>query len=72
MDNKLLINVDEAAEMLSISRAKLYQMHQSGTLGPMALKLGRCTRWNRQELIAWIDAGCPVRKSWKDVKRGSA
>jgi excisionase family DNA binding protein len=44
-----LMTVTEAAEYLSISRSKLYQMMDSGELP--YVKLGRCRRIQRRDLI---------------------
>jgi excisionase family DNA binding protein len=44
-----LMTVPEAAEYLSISRSKLYEMMDSGELA--YVKLGRCRRIQRRELI---------------------
>ncbi len=67
----LLITADQAAAMLSISRSKFYEMNSSGHFGPAAIKLGRCSRWNRNELIEWVEAGSPNRNKWKNIKRGA-
>jgi excisionase family DNA binding protein len=62
----LLLSAENAAEMLSIGRTLFYAMHSSGRLGPLPVKLGRRTLWNRQELESWVKAGCPVRKLWQN------
>ena len=48
-----------------MSVATVERLHNSGRLGPQPLRLGtRLVRWNRNELVAWIDAGCPPRHEW--------
>ena len=64
-DNKILIGVNEAANILDIGRSKLYEMHSSGRLGPMPIRLGRSLKWRRSEMLAWIEAGCPSRERWR-------
>lgn len=32
---------------------------------PAPICLGRSKYWRQAELLAWIEAGCPARKSWK-------
>ena len=44
-----LMTISEAAEYLSISRSKLYEMMDDGELA--YVKLGRCRRIERRELI---------------------
>ena len=52
-----LLNIDEAAEYLSITKATLYtwRSRRSG-YGPPATKVGGCLRYRRSALDAWIDA----------------
>lgn len=64
----LLLSAEEAARLLGIARSHLYQLHSSGRLGPLPVKLGKRSLWNRKELEAWTDAGCPVREKWLLVK----
>jgi predicted DNA-binding transcriptional regulator AlpA len=66
----LLLDAIEVAELLGIGRSLLYAMHSSGQLGPMPLKLGRCTRWRLDELERWVEAGCPPRVKWLEGKGG--
>jgi excisionase family DNA binding protein len=60
----ILVTVDEAAEMCRMSRAMFYKLHAAGKT-PRCVKLGRLTRWRRQELLDWIKAGCPSRGKWE-------
>jgi predicted DNA-binding transcriptional regulator AlpA len=62
----LLLSAEDSAEMLGIGRTLFYAMHSSGRLGPIPIKLGRRTLWNRQELRDWVKAGCPARKLWQN------
>jgi excisionase family DNA binding protein len=64
----LLLSAEDAALLLGVGRTLLYSMHSSGRLGPMPVKLGRRVLWNRKELEAWTEAGCPVRKQWQNKK----
>ncbi|HPC95485.1 MAG TPA: hypothetical protein PLU87_11115 [Sedimentisphaerales bacterium] len=50
--------------MLSISRSMLYQISNTGELGPMSLKLGTRRLWRYDELAAWVRADCPPRGVW--------
>jgi len=61
---KLLLKSDEAADQLGISRTHLYQLNASGELGPMPIKLGKCSLWSAKELDAWVDHRCPPREQW--------
>jgi excisionase family DNA binding protein len=62
--DRLALTAGEAAELLGISRAQLYKLHQSGRL-PLPVYLGtRAPRWLRDELLAWLQAGAPCRADW--------
>lgn len=60
-----LVDVETLAWMLGhVSKAHVWNMHQDGRLGPMSIKLGTRTFWRRDEINAWIAAGCPQRDRW--------
>ena len=40
-------------------------------LSPFPIHFGKRTRWSRFELIAWIQAECPDRKKWQEIKNFS-
>lgn len=63
--NTLLLGVDDAACLLGIGRSHFYSMHSSGRLGPMPLKLGKRSLWDRKELELWVQAKCPSRQDWQ-------
>jgi len=60
----LLLDAKAVATMLSISRSMLYQISNTGELGPMSIKLGKRRLWRYDELAAWVRAGCPSRGVW--------
>ena len=64
----LLLSAEDAAALLGIGRSLFYSMHSSGRLGPLPVKLGRRALWNRRELEAWVEAGCPARLQWQNRK----
>jgi predicted DNA-binding transcriptional regulator AlpA len=64
----LLLNAKQAAQVLGISRSKLYSMHSAGLL-PMPIILGQGSiRWSVEELKNWTRAGCPSRQRWETIK----
>ena len=53
----------ESAKLAGVSRAhwrKLYAADQT----PRPIRLGRSVRWLRDELVAWMRAGCPPYDKW--------
>jgi excisionase family DNA binding protein len=62
---KLIVDAAEAAELIGIARSTFWKLHSSGRT-PAPLRLGgRVVRWRRDELAAWVAAGCPPREKWK-------
>lgn len=74
-ENKLILSIPpmavngkDAARLLGIGRTLFLQMDNSGRLGPMGLKLGKRRLWSVEELRAWVNAGCPIRERWQQIK----
>lgn len=60
-----------AARLLGVSRATFFKLHAAGKL-PMPVYLTpRCPRWRRAELLAWLAAGCPDRRTWQRMRGDS-
>ncbi|MFC1782726.1 helix-turn-helix transcriptional regulator [Planctomycetota bacterium] len=68
-NHRLLLNACEAAALLGIGRSHLYGLHASGRM-PLPIKLGRRTLWRKDELAAWVAAGCPARARWAALSTG--
>lgn len=64
----LLLDVAEVAELLGVGRSTLYRLDETGAV-PRGVRIGRMRRWSREELRAWIAAGCPPRVRWEDSRR---
>lgn len=54
----LLISVDEVATILKCSIRTVWRMDSAGHL-PSPVRISGLVRWRYQELIAWIEQGCP-------------
>jgi predicted DNA-binding transcriptional regulator AlpA len=65
----LLIGIKALAALLSRSVASLARDDAAGRL-PAAIRLGGSKRWRYSEVIAWIEVGCPDRRTWSAL-RGS-
>lgn len=57
-DPPLLIDRREVARLTSMSPMSVTRHAETGRL-PMPLKIGRRRLWRRDELVFWIEAGCP-------------
>ena len=60
----LMVTRAQAAELLQISTRTIDQLKREGRM-PQPNRIGRAVRWNRSELVAWADAGCPDCNEWK-------
>lgn len=67
LETPLLINDRAAARLLGISRAHLHRLKAAGKF-PVGVHLGRAIRWNRDELAAWVNNGCPDLRTWKAIQ----
>lgn len=56
-DEKLLVKVEEAARMLSMGRAKAYQMAASGEM-PGVVRIGKSIRVSANVLRNWVEHQC--------------
>ena len=56
-----LLDVRAVAALLDCSSRHIYRMSDAGKM-PLPLKLGALIRWRREDLDAWLAAGCkPIR-----------
>jgi len=58
------IRARDAGELFSMAERTWWKLNAAGRC-PAPRKIGRCTRWDRDELIAWWDAGAPTRSQWE-------
>ncbi len=53
-----LLTVEQAAAMAGVGKRSWWRFSSSGR-APAPVRIGRCRRWVRSELVAWIEARCP-------------
>lgn len=59
-----LVNFKKLCGLLDISQAQGYRLLRSGKILKPCTRLGRSQRWREQEVVDWINAGCPDRLVW--------
>jgi hypothetical protein len=64
----LLLNVEQTAALLNVGSSLIYAMDKTGELGPEGVRLRARRFWTREELTAWVRAGCPRREKWSALK----
>jgi predicted DNA-binding transcriptional regulator AlpA len=60
----------EAAKLIGISTPTLDRWDSLGLL-PRGLKLAGTKSWRRAELLAWVEAGCPDRRTWESTRKAA-
>ena len=63
-----LIKGPDVAQLAGISARHWARLTTSGR-APACVRLGRSTRWRRDEILGWISAGCPARQKWEDMTK---
>jgi len=63
----LLINITGLSQLLARSEASLYRDDSAGRI-PAGRKLGGSKRWVYAEIVAWVEAGMPDRRTWQATK----
>jgi len=59
----LMVTAEKAAAMFEMGVSTWWRTVASGG-APAPVKIGGATRWRRDELLAWSEAGCPRREQW--------
>ena len=59
----ILIPDRAAAAIAGVSRATWHRLRAADKLPP-TVRLGRCVRWRRDEVVKWVQAGCPDGRTW--------
>ncbi len=59
----VLLDAREAWTLCGLSKSSWYKHLAAGRI-PRPVKIGGALRWRREELLRWIDAGCPARSAW--------
>ncbi len=62
-----LLDAHAAANLCSLSASTWWRRLAAGDI-PGPIRIGRATRWRREELMGWIRAGCPARRTWEAMQ----
>ena len=62
----LLDDKSTLAALLNTSIRTIDRLNSSGQI-PAPLRIGARPRWRREEILAWIQAGCPAREAWEQL-----
>ena len=67
-DNPLVISARELARELSVSVRSIHRANSAAKL-PRPFRIQGCVRWDYDEIVRWIKAGCPHRKTWEEIEK---
>lgn len=70
-EDVVLLDVQQVAALSGLHRATVFKLVSCGKF-PKPMKLGRATRWLKDELIAWIAAKCPPLAKWEAMNAPAA
>lgn len=63
-----LLTAKQVAELLNVGCSHIYTMRSCGQI-PLSIKLGGSVRWNKREMLDWIQEGCPPLRKWEMLKK---
>lgn len=62
----ILFTTKEAAAFCMISESSFYKLNKKRMV-PKPLRIGTMYRWRKNDLVSWVEAGCP--KNWNGGKQ---
>ena len=62
-----LLDAKTFGQRLSLSKRQIFRLNSCGKI-PAPVKIGGSIRWSETEISAWINSGCPDRKTWEAIK----
>lgn len=63
-EGHVLVSANQVAGLLQISPRTIWRLVNSGKL-ISPIRLGHSVRWRKEELLKWVEAGCPTAEIWK-------
>jgi predicted DNA-binding transcriptional regulator AlpA len=63
-----IITANELSLVIGVTPRQIWRLKAEGKL-PRSLRIGGSVRWSVKEVAAWIDGGCPDRKTWENIKK---
>ncbi len=64
---ELLLDTQTVAKLLGVSDRTVWAYANSGQM-MRPIRIGRAVRWPRNELFAWVNAGCPTHEQWQALR----
>lgn len=66
----LFLRVPQMAEFLGLNKKTVTHLVYTDRIPqPVQMGLGQSLRWSVLELAEWVEAGCPRRDQWYEIRR---
>ena len=68
-DEALLWDVAKICQVLSVGRTRFLYSEKEGKFGPMPVtNFGRRKLYRAADVREWLEAGCPSRRNWLQLR----
>jgi predicted DNA-binding transcriptional regulator AlpA len=64
-EKPLLLNANQAAEILNLSRTGFYNLRITGRFPLKPVSINSKILFKRADVEKWVSAGCPPAKEWE-------
>ena len=65
----VLVAADKAAQLCGVSLRTWRRFESEGLIPAPVMVGGRIKRYRRTEMLAWVEAGCPSREQWANIRQ---
>lgn len=62
-----LLSAKTLGQMLSLSKRQVFRLNSCGKI-PAPIRIGGSVRWDESEIVEFLKAGAPDRKTWEAMK----
>ncbi|MHC4618377.1 MAG: helix-turn-helix transcriptional regulator [Planctomycetota bacterium] len=62
-----LLSAKALGQRLSLSKRQIFRLNSSGKI-PAPVRIGGSVRWLQSEIVDFLNAGAPDRKTWEAMK----
>lgn len=63
-----LLTAKQLGGMLRLSKRQIFRLNSCGKI-PAPVRIGGAVRWSEDEIIEWLKAGAPARKTFGAIRK---
>jgi len=64
-----LLTIPQVARLLGWGESVVRERNKKGLL-PLPIRIGGTIQWRKREVLRWLEADCPARQRWEQIKQG--